>query len=311
MMTNRQPASRSLDSAYQLCSFIKASYTIKVAEAYDDTPEIEIEASIELQTFKDAKPVFELGVDLDQLKKYPLLLKLHVDDDKKPAPCEAARFHGDGEVPLIAISKKLAPGLHTIKMKYNMAIMARAGQAISQIRDGLSLRFVMSDLGDRNSQFLGQYLPSNLAFDRYRMKFDVAMTSNRRCYTLITNKGVAERDKVEKKNKKKSGKGKSKSDDGKIINRWKFDTLEYYKASFIWFHLFPSDTHLIHQKDIVIGDKKIWTTVYGSKEEFKPPGARISRLLALYMNRCVEYLNYFIRRYGDFPTNYLTVLMRA
>jgi hypothetical protein len=290
MRMNRNPTSIELDSAYQLCSFVEASYSINVVRIYKKTADIEIEAQINFRTHSSAKPVFELGVDEGRLMENSDLLKARVNGT--PTHCETVPFNGDGDIPLIALSKSLLPGLHTLKLKYKLKDMVGGAHAISVTPAGLFLRFSMSDLDSRGGQFLGQYLPSNLAFDRYMMEFDVFGEALETEYTLMTNEGM-----LSPGNR----------------NHWKYKTPEYYKASYIWFHLFPAKSHVHHQKEIVIGNQTIRATVYGCVEEFDNahPRTRISRLLALYMKRSSNYLQYFIRRYGDFPTQSLTVLMRA
>lgn len=276
------------DSRFQLCSFVEAHYELELA-ATSSHVSVGVVARIELCAYSKGRPLFELGVDPDRLQANPTLLDARLDG--AAIACETVQFHGDGDIPLVAASRSVDKGMHVLTLRYDLCDVVRPADAVRMTTNaGVDVRFVMSDLSERGSQYLGRYLPSNLDFDAYPMTFDVVATGVPGDYTLMTNAGPQPRLGGE--------------------NRWRFETPEHFKPSFVWFHLFLSSSHVIDHKSITIDGNELSITVYGSIEEFSRGPNRISLMLAAGMRRAISRVRYLVGRYGPFPTPELTILLR-
>ena len=104
----------------------------------------------------------------------------------------------------------LPPGLHTMKIR-------------NQISENVTLNsrqvksaFWTDDLSDQG--FLEQYLPSNLEFDQYKMKFSVKVVGTDTAHEIFTN------------------------GDDKLLasNEWSVEFPEYFTTSSVFFHIAPT-----------------------------------------------------------------------
>ena len=113
----------------------------------------------------------------------------------------------DGQTKLRLVKKNLTPGEHILVVENR--IKANTEFTLGKVASG----FWMSDLSDR--QYVEQYIPSNLEYDRYKISFDVKVLNSNHEHEIFTNGNSA-----------KIG-----------SNHFAVVFPEYFTASSVYFHL--------------------------------------------------------------------------
>jgi hypothetical protein len=119
----------------------------------------------------------------------------------------------DSATTMRIIKQKVGSGTHQIKIKNEI----HENVAYS-LKGTVASAFWMSDLNDR--MYLEQYLPANLEFDQYKMKFLVTILDNKAEYILKVNGKITE------------------------LAKNKFEVIcpSFYTTSSVFFHLFSKES---------------------------------------------------------------------
>lgn len=163
-----------------------------------------------------------------------------------------------------------APGLHTLKTKHFIKENTKFGWPRRKVNSG----FFIVDLKAR--RFVEQYLPTNLEFDQFPVTIETKVTGTTRSHKLMAN--------------------------GKIMelarNHYKVTYPDFYTASSIYFHLFPTGKYK--------WTKNTYTSIDGREIDFTIY-AKPLHSLRRYYKKTLRLFKELEADYGPWPYDSLLV----
>ncbi len=220
-----------------------------------DVPRKEILGSAEIvfETVQEGLPVFDSVVDPTSV---------NLDGEEVSARLTATP---SGETKVRVILKKVAPGIHRLKIKLPIREYVEFTDA------DVKHAFWLGDLRDRD--YLERFLPANLLFDRVAMELKVRITGTSKPHRVFTN-----------------GEVEALSD-----SEFRITYPETYNSSCLFYHLVPTDSVLTKSFSISSSDgRTIPAMVY-----MQQPGNK--NTLKEFVSATRKIMKELEDDYGPFP----------
>jgi len=238
---------------FDFVDFKLAQYNVK----YDVAKQSAVaESEIEFEARSESYPLFDL---------VPAALEVELNGEKVSI---IAVRSPENATSYMAVDKKISAGKHILKIKNNIGTNVRFNQG------GVLSAFWMSDLNDR--QYLEQYLPANMEFDRYKSILTVEFLNSTIEQRIFTNGQI------------------------EMItpNLFRIEFPEYFTSSSYYFHTAYKGRFV--EKTIgyqTLDGRQIKITVYRD----------VGQDLNSFLNTAVKVLNELEKDYGPWHHNDVTI----